>query len=134
VLLASGLARRFYIRKPANVLLQLLSVSVVVLACIMLILFGIHKFSPFTFPIAIILGAVVLGLKHIQRRRRTFQADILMVKWLGRSRTCQGLHALANRGRSRRTGGWGEPSLAERIDRVCGKQVPVEFDRLTLVR
>ena len=134
VLLATGLARRFYIRKLANMLLQLLFVSFMLFACITLILFGIHKFSILPFLIAIILCAIVLGLKHIQRRRRTFQADILMVQWLGRSRTCQGLHTLASRSRSRRKWRWGEPSLAERIDRVCGSQVPIEYDHLTLVR
>lgn len=134
VLLATGLTRRFYIRKLANMLLQLLFVSVVLFACITLILFGIHKFSILPFLIAIILCAIVLVLKHIQRRRRTFQADILMVQWLGRSRTCQGLHTLASRSRSRRKWRWGEPSLAERIDRVCGSQVPIEYDHLTLVR
>ena len=134
VLLATGLARRFYIRKPTNILLQLLIVSIVLLASLTLILFGMHKFSILPFLIALILWVIVSGLKQIQRRRRIFQADILMVQWLGRSRTCQGLHALANRSRSRRKGTWGEPSLAERIDRVCGTQVPIEDERLMLVR
>jgi len=134
VLLATGLARRFYIRKPANILQQLLFVSVVLLASLTFILFGMHTFSIFPFLIAVILGVIVLVLKQIQRRRRIFQADVLMVQWLGRSRACQGLHTLANRSRSRSRWTWGEPSLAERINRVCGTQVPIENEPLTLVR
>src|SRR5260370_839628 len=76
----------------------------------------------------------MLGLLQIQGRRSAFKADVLVVQWLGRSRACQGLHALANRDRSRRRSRWGEPSLAERIDRVCGTQVTSEANRLTLVR
>lgn len=55
-----------------------------------------------------------------------------MVQWLGRSTVCQGLHALADRKHYRV--GWGEPSLAERINRICGTGVTVEDERLTLVR
>jgi len=57
-----------------------------------------------------------------------------VVQGLGRSRACQGLHALGGHTGSRRRGRWGEPSLLERIDRVCGTQVAVETERLTLVR
>ena len=63
-----------------------------------------------------------------------FRADAVVVQWLGRERTCRGLHALANRSRSPSRSKWGEPSLAERIKRVCGKQVTIEEDRLMLVR
>lgn len=76
----------------------------------------------------------ILGLLHVQGRRLAFQADVLVVQWVGRSRACQGLHALANRNRSRRRSRWGEPSLAECIGRVCGTQVTSEVDRLTLVK
>jgi len=134
VLLATGLARRFYIRKPANILLQLLLMSVELFVCIALILSVVHKASIYIFLIAIMLCIAMLGLLQIQGRRRAFKADVLVVQWLGRSRACQGLHALANRNRSRRRSRWGEPSLAERIDRVCGTQVTSEANRLTLVR
>ncbi len=134
VLIATGLARRLYVRKPAAVLLQLLFLSAVLFVCVALILFSAHKTSIFVLLIAILLCAVISGLMHIQGRRRAFQADALMVLWLGRGRACQGLHTLASRSRSRRRGKWAEPSLAERIDRVCGTRVPVEHDRLTLVR
>ena len=134
VLLATGLARRFHIRKPAHILLQLLLMSVELFACIALILSVVHKASIYIFLIAIMLCIAMLGLLQIQGRRRAFKADVLVVQWLGRSRACQGLHALANRNRSRRRSRWGEPSLAERIDRVCGTQVTSEANRLTLVR
>jgi hypothetical protein len=134
VLLATGLARRFYIRKPAHILLQLLLMSVVLFACIALILSVAHKASIYNFLIAAMLCIAMLGLLQIQGRRRAFRADVLVVQWLGRSRACQGLHALADRNRSRRRSRWGEPSLAERIDRVCGTQVTSEASRLTLVR
>jgi hypothetical protein len=63
-----------------------------------------------------------------------FRADELMVRWLGRSRVCQGLHILAGRRRTHRYRVWGEPSLDERIERVCGTRVEIEDERLTLVR
>ena len=134
VLLATGMARRLYMRKPATLLLQLLLVSVVLFACVALILFGVHKASILPLLIAIALCIAISGLMHVQGRRLAFQADDRMVQWLGRSRACQGLHALASRTGSRRRGRWGEPSLLERIDRVCGTQVMVETERLTLVR
>lgn len=134
VLLATGMARRLYMRKPAPLLLQLLQMSVVSFACVALILFGTHKASMLPFLIAIALCIVLSGLMHVQGRKLAFQADDRVVQWLGRGRTCQGLHALASRTGSRRKGRWGEPSLLERIDRVCGTQVMAETERLTLVR
>ncbi len=134
VLLATGMARRLYVRKPATILLQLLLVGTALFACIALLLFGAHKASALPFLIAIALCAITSGVMHVLGRRLAFQADDRVVQWLGRSRACQGLHALASRNGSQRRGRWGEPSLLERIDRVCGTQVTVEADRLTLVR
>ncbi len=134
VLLATGMARRLYMRKPAFLLLQLLQVSVVLFAGVALILFGTHRASMLPLLIAIALCIVISGLRHVQGRRLAFQADDRVVQWLGRSRACQGLHALAGHTGSRRRGRWGEPSLLERIDRVCGTQVTAETERLTLVR
>jgi len=134
VLLATGMARRLYMRKPAFLLLQLLLVSVVLFAGVALILFGTHRASMLPLLIAITLCIGISGLRHVQGRRLAFQADDRVVQWLGRSRACQGLHTLAGRTGSRRRGGWGEPSLLERIDRVCGTQVAAETERLTLVR
>ena len=134
VLLATGMARRLYTRKPAPLLLQLLLVSVVLFAGAALILFGTHRASLLPFLIAIAFCIVISGLMHVQGRRLAFQADDQVVQWLGRSRACQGLHVLASRTGSRRRGRWGEPSLLERIDRVCGTRVTAESERLTLVR
>ena len=47
---------------------------------------------------------------------------------------CQGLHALADRSRTASRKRWADLSLVERIGRVCGTQVRVEDQRLTLVR
>ena len=42
-------------------------------------------------------------------------------------------HSLAERIRAPRRRQWGEPSLAERIERVCGTGVETKENRLTLV-
>lgn len=134
VLLATGLARYFYARRLENWLPWILLAIVVALNFEMLMLWVVYKHSPLALPIAMLCCAIVVGLILVQRRRLVFRADELMVRWLGRSRVCQGLHILANRSPSRRQVWWGEPSLAERIKRVCGTRVEVEDERLTLVR
>ena len=135
VLLAAGLARYSYNRKLEYWLPRLLLALFLALACVTFVLFAAYRYSVLPFLIAILICAVIAVLVHIQRRRGVFQADKLMVRWLGRSSVCQGLHILADRSRTRRRRGvWGEPSLAERIERVCGTRVEVENDRLTLVR
>jgi hypothetical protein len=77
---------------------------------------------------------VTLWLLHRQGRNMAFRADVLIVLWLGRGRACQGLHALAAHKRGSMHKLWSEPTLAERIERVCGVQIAVEQERLTLVR
>ena len=62
------------------------------------------------------------------------RADNLMVQWLGRGRACRGLHALAGRYRAPSRRRLGDLSLTERIGRVCGTQVSLEHERLTLVK
>lgn len=134
VLLAAGLARYFYTRKLEYWLPRLLLVVVVALACATLILLAAFRYPALPFLIATSICVVVVALVSVQRRRLAFRADELVVRWLGRSRVCQGLHILAGRSRTRRSGVWGEPSLAERIERVCGTRVEVEDERLTLIR
>lgn len=68
-----------------------------------------------------------------QQRVLAFRGDRVAVQWLGRERVCQGLHLLAEHGQSRRRPTWGEPSLVERIARVCGTPTPSKEKRLTLV-
>src|SRR5260370_28741376 len=74
VVLATGLARLHYIRKPASILLRLLFISTVLLSCIALILFGTHKSSIAGFLIAATLCGVVAWLLYQWTRRYTFQA------------------------------------------------------------
>ncbi len=133
VLLATGLARSIGARKRAYKLGRLLLVGVVLTACIELILFWIRHLPLIGLPIAVALCASVVLLLHLQARSLAFHADRLIVRWLGREHVCSGLHALADRSRTPRRGRWGEPSLMERIERVCGTRVETRENQLTLV-
>lgn len=132
VLVATGLARYVYVRKPLSTIVRSLIVIICLLAIIASIL--LWKYNDLFVVLPIAIGFCASWLLHIQGRKLAFRADGLVVRWLGREATCQGLHALADRSRSPRRGQWGEPSLAERINRVCGTRVTVEEDRLMLVR
>ncbi len=132
VLLATGLARYLCVRNPGYFMIRILIAIALLVASIATIIFMVQGRLVMVFPIAIML--CMLELLHVQGRRSVFRADAQVVKWLGRERTCRGLHALADRSRSPRRSKWGEPSLAERIERVCGTKVTLEEDRLTLVR
>lgn len=132
LLVATGLARYVYVRNPSNIMVRILIAEALLLASLATIIFMIQGRWATVIPIAIVL--CTLWLLHVQGRRTVFRADSLVVQWLGRERTCRGLHALADRSRSPRRSRWGEPSLAERIERVCGTQVTLEEDRLMLVR
>jgi len=134
VLLAAGLARYFYVRRPVYVLLHGLVTACVLFACIALVLFWKIGMSYVALPIAVGLCAVLLGFSFVRGRRLSFRVDNLMVQWLGRSAVCQGLHALADREHGRYRMRWSEPSLTERISRICGTPVAVEDEHLTLVR
>lgn len=133
VLLATGLARSIGARKPAYMLGRFLLAGVVLIACLTLILFWMHHLPLVGFPLAIALCASVVWLLHMQARSIAFHADTLMVLWLGRGHVCSGLHALADRSRTPRRRRWGEPSLAERIERVCGTRVEARENQFTLV-
>ena len=138
VLLATGLARYFCMRKPMYAASRLLLSSLIPLACVILLLSWLYALPYYMLPIAIVLGlllcAAALWLLHKQGRRMAIQADNLMVRWLGRGRACEGLHALANRTGIPSRGHWGELSLEERIARVCGTRVSIEHERLTLAQ
>ncbi len=134
VLLATGLARSMCARKPTYTLGRLLLAGVVLLAGLTLTLFWLHHVPLIGFPIATMLCASVTWLLHTQARSIAFHADTLMVLWLGREHVCSGLHALADRSRTPRRRRWGEPSLVERIERVCGTRVEKGENQLTLVR
>lgn len=136
VLLATGLTRLFCMRKRAYAWRRFLVLSIEPLALLVLVVLWLRGLSAQAIPIAIVLyvllGLVVVWCLHLLRKRMAISADTLMVQWIGRSRACQGLHLLAGRGKEARS--WGEPTLTERIARVCGTQVAVEDERLTLVR
>ena len=133
VLLATGLARSLSARKPAYLLGRLVLAGVALIACLALIVFWMRHLPLVGFPFAIALWASVVWLLLIQARSIAFHADTLIIRWLGRERLCSGLHALADRSRTPRRRRWGEPSLAERIERVCGTRVETRVNQLTLV-
>ncbi len=133
VLLATGLARSICARKPIYVLGRLLLASVVPIASLVLILSWTHHVPFVGFLVTIALCVSVVWLIHTQARSIAFHADVLMVLWLGRGHVCNGLHALADHSRTPRRRRWGEPSLAERIKRVCGTRVEIKDNQLTLV-
>src|SRR6266851_4650029 len=112
VLLATGLARSVSARHLKYTLGRLLLAGI---------------------PLALALYAVAVWRWQRQARSLAFHADTLMVRWLGRGTACQGLHKLAGRSRALRRRRWGEPSLVERIERVCGTGVEARENQLTLV-
>lgn len=134
VLLASALARILYMRRAAPIAL-----SLSMFACLLMALFSLtasiynHRYL-IALPIAVGAEAIMTGLRYRQKRSMVFRADALMVSWLGRSRVCQGLHAMAKYGYGTKRRPLGEPTLAERIHRVCGAPITIENERLTLVR
>jgi hypothetical protein len=138
VLLATGLARLYCMSRPAYALKRLILLGIEPMAMLVYIVFWLRGLSSQFLPIAIVLlilvGLGVAGSLQVVKRSIAMQADVLMVQWIGRSRACSGLHLLAGRARTARRSRWGEPTLEERIARVCGTQVTVEHERLTMVR
>ena len=135
VLLATALARYYDQRKPFPMLMKFLLVFIL-LGCI-----GTFLYFPRTATILWLLIAIIVGLSlafvgvsRVRGYALAFRADMLVVQWMGRTRVCQGLHMLANQERSQWWRRWREPSLAERIERVCGSRVAEEDEQLTLVR
>lgn len=132
-LLATGLARSLGARKPVYRLGQLLLATLLLLACVAFVLFWLQHMPLVGFSVVLLLFACVSWIWHRQARSLAFFADTLMVLWLGRSRVCNGLHALADRSRTPARKRWSEPSLAERIERVCRSGVETRSNQLTLV-
>ena len=133
VLLATGLARSVGARKPAYRLGQFLLATLLLLAAVALILFWFHHMPLVGFPVALLLCGGGAWIWHLPARSLAFSADRLVVFWLGSSRACRGLHALADRSRTPERKRWSEPSLEERIARVCGSRVESKSNQLTLV-
>lgn len=133
VLLATGLARSIAARQLPARLMRFLLAGLVLLAGVALIVSWMVHLPPLGTPLALALCVVVAWCWQALRRRVAFHADRLVVGWLGRGPACSGLHSLAERSQAPRRRRWGEPSLVERIERVCGTGVPPTEKRLTLV-
>jgi len=104
-------------------LARFLLIGIGLLAVVALIVCWIHRLPLVGAPLALALWTVAAWSWQRQARSLAFRADTLMVRWLGRGPACSGLHALAQRSRAPRGRRWGEPSLDERIERVCGTGV-----------
>jgi hypothetical protein len=133
VLLATGLARSIGVRQANYTLGRLLLAGMLLLACLTLFVCWKHQVLLAGIPPALALCAVDGWCWQRQARALAFHADTLMVAWLGRQAACRGLHDLADHSRAPRRTKWGEPSLAERIERVCGAGEEARENQLTLV-
>lgn len=138
VLLATGLARYLSMRRVSYILPRFLLLSIIPFACLALVLLHLTDVPLLHLLIAmgllIVLSIAVLWLLDKGRRVMAERADSLVVQWLGRRRACEGLHALADLSHKPAHRKWGEPSLTERIGRVCGTQIALEQERFTLVK
>jgi hypothetical protein len=141
VLLGTGLARYLQMRKPAYLIQRLVLLAVVIgllAACIAFLTLFQQGITLVKYPIAIGLNVMLDGLivraLFVQSRRMAIQADELLLLWLGRRQVCQGLHVLADLSRTPTHRKFGDLSLTERIERVCGTHVSAHEERLTLVR
>lgn len=133
VLLATGLARSIYARQLTSRLTRFLLTVLALLAGVAFVVSWMQHLPFVGAPLALALWAVVAWRWQAQGRSIAFRADSLMVGWLGRRPACRGLHSLAERSRTPRRRRWGEPSLVERIERVCGTGMETREERLTLV-
>lgn len=133
VLLAAGLARYASASRAFFLLARALFAASLLLAVAALPFTSVDRRYLWVFCLAFaccIAGACLISW---QERSLAFRGDRQAVQWLGRERVCQGLHLLADHGCPQRRLAWGEPSLAERIARVCGTSVKTEDEHLTLV-
>ena len=133
VLLASGLARCSGASRALFVLVRALVIASFLLALTALPFTSADRRSLWIFGLAFACCVAGACLISWQERALAFQGDRQAVQWLGRERVCQGLHLLAEHDRPRRRPAWGEPSLAERIARVCGSSLKTKDEHLTLV-
>lgn len=133
VLLAVGLARAAGASRTLFLLSRALFISSLLLAVAALPFTGVDRRYLWIFCLAFACCVAGAGLISLQERALAFRGDRQAVQWLGRERVCRGLHLLAERGRPQRRPAWGEPSLAERIARVCGSPTRAKDEHLTLV-
>lgn len=133
-LLATGLARLVHMRQVQYWWFCAGAMSPFIIGCIAALLSWLRHALLLGIPIAIMLFVSAWLLLLRQRRQLVLASDALAVRWIGRSRTCQGLHALADRSRPQPHKRWATPSLQERIEHVCGPRVEIGDERLTLIR
>jgi hypothetical protein len=133
MLLAAGLARCTGISRPLFVLPRVLFAASLLLVLTALPFTSVDRRAMWILLFAVVCCLVSGRLLIWQQRAQAFRGDRLAVQWLGRERVCQGLHLLAERGQPARRPTWGEPSLVERIARVCGTPVAGSDKHLTLV-
>jgi len=132
VLLATGVAR-YQLLKKALLIYLLLTGFVTIGTCAALFYAWHHQ--PFISILIVVIGGPgLLFLLDRRKRQVCYAADALTVLWIGRTRMCEGLHALAGFTRPPHRIRRGEPSLAARIARVCGTRVESGNERLTMVR
>ena len=133
MLLAAGLARCSDVSRPLLLLPRALFAASLLLVLAALPFTSVDRRALWIFLAAVACCLVSGRVLVWQQRSLAFRGDRVAVQWLGRERVCQGLHLLAERGQPRRRPTWGEPSLVERIARVCGTPVAPKDKRLTLV-
>ncbi len=140
VLLASGLARYKYTHQTTYVVTQLL-LSTLLLFSLLAIALVLVIWRNVSAPVVLaafgnigIFSVAFFWFLGSQARRIVRQADMLVVQWIGREQTCQGLHALAARSHAPSRKRWGELSLDERIHAICYTPAAIEDERFTLVR
>lgn len=133
VLLAVGLARAAGASRPLFLLSRALFAASLLLSLAALPFTGVDRRYLWIFCFAFACCLAGAGLISLQERALAFRGDRQAVQWLGRERVCRGLHLLAEHGCPQRSPAWGEPSLAERIARVCGSPVKTKDEHLTLV-
>ncbi len=134
VLLGIGLARLLLTSSRLYRLTLLISTCLILLSCIALVYSWTQHIVLMGILIVIGILTCIIGVLSRQKRAMAFTADALVVNWLGRGRVCQGLHSLANHSRTPRHRRWSEPSLTERIERVCATRVESRDNSLTLAR
>lgn len=133
VLLAAGLARYTSASRPLFLCTRALFAAGLLLGLAVLPFAGVDRRYLWIFCLAFACCVAGACLISWQERTLAFRGDSLAARWLGRERVCQGLRLLAERGHPQRRPAWGEPSLAERIARVCGTSAKTKDKHLTLV-
>jgi hypothetical protein len=133
-LLATGLARFLVMEQFVNRFIRFVFVGVVLLACFITLHGILYKSSYLKFPLALLLLVCAFAAWMYWWRRIVFAADIVAIGWLGRGQVCEGLHGLARYRRTPQRHQLSEPSLEERMTRVCGSRVASSDRDLTLVR